>query len=163
MCMMQIFTVQIKIFMIQKHEQIIGHGIDIVKISRIEEILQKYSVQFIKKIFSEMEIEALYEYKKSINSTQKITQYIANRFSAKESVVKAIGTGFSNNIAPKDIQITKNSFNKPSVTLSNNAINTIGNLLNHHKLHNSLQIYLSISDEKEYSITSTIITITSQK
>lgn len=174
---------------------ILGNGIDIIKVYRIETVLEKYSSQFIKKIFSAQEIneicimfnmknasdiENISDHSKVSN---KLARYIANRFSLKESVAKSIGTGFRN-ITFHDIQITRDSYNKPIINLSENAKNLIVNKFTIHKSNEivqntsqntllkiseilkntnqgyySIEIQASISDEKEYSITNAILLI----
>ena len=74
-----------------------GIGIDIIENNRIKKLIK--NKKFILRIFSKIEI----------NSSKKVkdkTNYFAKRFAAKESLSKAIGTGFRNGLNFKDITIT---------------------------------------------------------
>lgn len=152
---------------------ILGNGIDIVKIDRINTILEKYSSKFIKKIFSAEEIndmclmfnmkriesaESERYIKNAINAiklSNKLVRYIANRFSLKESVAKSMGTGFRN-ITFHDIQITRDSYNKPIVNLSQNAKNIIVNKFTTHQ-SNTHQSAHQLTHQKSLFIISEII------
>ena len=125
---------------------ILGTGIDIVENYRLKEILLKKKSNFKKKIFTANEIA--YCEKKS-NSTS----CYAKRFAAKESFVKALGTGFRKNINFKDIEVVNNTYGKPYISINKKIANKIKTLFKVKKFN----ILLSISDEKKYSIASVII------
>ena len=125
---------------------VLGTGIDIVENYRFKEILLKKKSNFKKKIFTANEIA--YCEKKS-NSTS----CYAKRFAAKESFVKALGTGFRKNINFKDIEVVNNTYGKPYISINKKIANKIKTLFKVKKFN----ILLSISDEKKYSIASVII------
>ena len=125
---------------------ILGTGIDIVENYRLKEILLKKKSNFKKKIFTANEIA--YCEKKS-NSTS----CYAKRFAAKESFVKALGTGFRKNINFKDIEVVNNTYGKPYISINKKIANKIKTLFKVKKFN----ILLSISDERKYSIASVII------
>ena len=87
---------------------IIGIGIDLVEINRIKEL---YSEAFIKKILSIKEIE----YFNSITNEKRKIEYLAGRFSAKESIFKAFKSSEEKNHNYKDISILKNKDGSPYV------------------------------------------------
>lgn len=70
---------------------ILGLGIDLVKVARIEKLYSNYANSFVLKILSAHEIKEL----NKIKSKSYAIQYLAKRFVAKEALVKAIGTGFT--------------------------------------------------------------------
>ena len=74
---------------------------------------------------------------------------------AKESLSKAIGTGFRKGLNFKDIEILNDNLGKPYFRLNNKTKKIIMKTL---KVKN-FDIFLSISDEKEYSIAFTIIQV----
>lgn len=123
---------------------IIGNGVDIVYNKRISNSLKIKG--FINRIFTENEIN------QSANIKNKVNFY-AKRFAAKEAFVKALGTGFRNNINFKDIEIKNSKNGKPSINISKNINNFLKKKLkiNNHKIH------LSLSDENKYSIAFVII------
>jgi holo-[acyl-carrier protein] synthase len=49
-------------------------------------------------------------------------QYFAGRYAAKEAVVKALGTGFSDEVTWHDVEILRSETGAPSVNLSDGAL-----------------------------------------
>ena len=90
-------------------------GIDLLKADRIEKIYLNYGESFLKKIFSEKEISQIKEKEK------KIKYKLASKFSAKEAASKAIGTGFSDGVKFKDIEILNLKSGKPIINLYGTA------------------------------------------
>tara|TARA_Y200000002_G_scaffold12692_1_gene10379 strand:+ start:56 stop:424 length:369 start_codon:yes stop_codon:yes gene_type:complete len=119
---------------------IFGIGTDIVLISRI-----KNSKAFAEKILSASEMQ-LWEEKKS----SKRQNFLAKQFACKEAVAKAIGTGFSNTIFPKDIEILRNSAGKPYINAQANLEEVFSDL----RIINS---HVSIADEIDYVVAFVII------
>jgi len=122
----------------------IGIGVDIVKNKRIKSSIKNKN--FITRTFSRNEI--LYS-KKIINKTA----YFSKRFAAKEALAKAIGTGFRGGLNFKDIQVSNNKMGKPYYVVSTKLKNLIMKIMK----VKSFNLFLSISDEKEYSIAFAII------
>tara|TARA_Y100000992_G_C21164009_1_gene442574 strand:- start:204 stop:593 length:390 start_codon:yes stop_codon:yes gene_type:complete len=124
--------------------KIIGIGVDIIENKRIKSSIK--NKRFITRIFSKNEI------KKSTLIKNK-TGYLSKKFAAKEALAKAIGTGFREKLNFKDIQVLNNSMGKPYY-----LINTkLKNFIQKKKKVKNFNIFLSISDEKNYSIAFTII------
>ena len=96
-------------------------GIDILKVERIKKIYLNYENKFLKKILTDSEI-------KQIKKNQKIYYKIAGKFSAKEAVAKAIGTGFSDGIKIKDIEIINLKNGKPIINLHGKAKKRMENI-----------------------------------
>ncbi|WHQ46555.1 MAG: holo-ACP synthase [Candidatus Midichloria sp.] len=116
---------------------IISIGCDIVKISRISDLLKKYGISFKKKVFTE----------KEINSGERLDElmqasYYAKRFAAKEAFSKALGTGIGDGISFLDIEVTNNELGAPKIDCK--------------KLDNKL-VHISLSDEQEFAIAYAII------
>jgi len=124
---------------------ILRTGIDIVDIRRIEKILKKYGDRFKNKCFLKSEINRFEKMQNNIQS-------YAKTFAAKEACSKALGTGLSQGIYWKDIELKNNKHGKPYLILHNKA----AKLLNAKKLTNT-KIEVSISDEKNYAISNVII------
>lgn len=109
---------------------ILGIGNDIVEIERIEKAIS--NEKFIKRVYTEKEIEII-EKKGS-----KAASY-AGRFSAKEAISKALGTGVRDfNLT--DIEILNDELGKPYVVLKNELK---GRMVD-------MRIEISISHSKEY-------------
>lgn len=90
-------------------------GIDIVEIQRIKDAIESTSDRFIKKVYTETEIIYCESRKNS-----KYESY-AVAFCAKEAVSKALGSGISDGVGLKDIEVIHKSSGKPEVVLHNRA------------------------------------------
>ena len=123
---------------------ILGIGVDIVKNKRIASLIN--NKKFISRTFGKNEIKFL---KKKSNKTN----FFSKRFAAKEALAKSIGTGFRKNLNLKDIEIVNNKLGKPFYNNSK-KIDTL--IKKRFKIKN-YNLFLSISDEKDYSIAFAII------
>ncbi len=124
--------------------KIIGVGVDIVDNMRIKKLIR--NKQFILRVFS----------KKEIVQSKKIrdkTSYFSKRFAAKESLSKAIGTGFRNGLNFKDISVVNDKYGKPNYELNNK----LKKLINSKFKVKKNKISLSLADEKKYSIAFSVI------
>ena len=123
---------------------IIGNGVDIIKNSRINSSLKIKG--FLNRIFTKKEID---QGKKIKNKTN----FYAKRFAAKEAFVKAIGTGFRYDINFIDIEIKNYKNGKPYISLSKKLDNFLQKKFKIQKY----KVFLSLSDEKDYSIAFVVI------
>ena len=124
--------------------KIIGIGVDIVDNKRINKLIK--NKQFVSRIFS----------KKEIVQSKKIknkTNFFSKRFAAKESLSKAIGTGFRNGLNFRDISVVNDKYGKPNYYLNNNVKKLINSKFN----VKNIKISLSLADEKKYSIAFSVI------
>ena len=124
--------------------KIISVGVDIIDNTRIKKSIK--NSKFISRIFS----------KKEINLSKKIrnkTNFYSKRFAAKESLSKAIGTGFRKDLNFKDITIVNDKYGKPYYELNNKVKKLIYSKFNTKKI----KISLSLADEKKYSIAFSVI------
>ena len=124
--------------------KILGLGVDIILNKRINNLIK--NKKFINRTFA---ISEIINSKKNSNKTN----YFAKRFAAKESLVKAIGSGFRDGINLKDIVISNNKFGKPYYIINKKIKNFLKKKMN----SNNFELFLSITDEKDYSIAFTII------
>ncbi|MDP4281781.1 MAG: holo-ACP synthase [Bacteroidota bacterium] len=92
---------------------VFGLGIDIIEVDRIQRVMEK-DIGFRDKIFTPGEI-AYCESKKNKY------QHYAARFSAKEAVMKAIGTGWRFGIRFADIEVYHDEYGKPLIRLEGKA------------------------------------------
>src|SRR5690554_69195 len=90
---------------------IIGHGVDIIEISRIAQAITKESFQ--KRVFSAQERSQL---------QMKGPESWAGRFAAKEAVMKALGTGWSQGVGFAQIEIVTLDSGRPVVNLHGRAL-----------------------------------------
>ena len=90
-------------------------GVDIVEIERIKKSFETIGIPFRDKVFTEKEIEYC-EGKKAVKY-----QSYAGRFAAKEAVSKAFGTGISEGLWWKNIEILNDENGKPNIVLLGTA------------------------------------------
>ncbi|HJV16283.1 MAG TPA: holo-ACP synthase [Bacillales bacterium] len=110
-----------------------GIGIDIIELSRIQEIIFKQK-KFIDRILTENEKQT-YE---KLSDRRKV-EFLGGRFAAKEAFSKANGTGIGKQLSFLDIEIGNDPFGKPVIYKP------------------EIQAHLSISHSKEYAIAQVII------
>ncbi len=91
----------------------VGLGVDIVEIERMRKILKR-SPAFARKVFSGEE-------RSYCDATAAPEIHYATRFAAKEAVLKALGTGFSEGIGVRDIEVRRTSKGRPYAVLSGRA------------------------------------------
>lgn len=115
---------------------IFGIGTDIIEVSRIKSIIEKYGDAFLKRICTENEIA----YCESFNETKYV--HYAARFAAKESFSKAIGTGMTRGFKFKEIGVVNEANGKPKVEL-------FGNLAENYSKY---KIHVSLSHTQENAI-----------
>ena len=77
---------------------IIGHGIDLIDIRRIDRTIDRFGERFIKRIFTKNE-------RIRSDKKQKRIESYAKRFAAKEACSKALGTGFRLGVYWKNIEV----------------------------------------------------------
>ena len=119
--------------------KIIGNGVDIVDNLRIKKAIKNQN--FIKRIYSNSEIK---DSKKNRNKVN----FFSKRFAAKEAFVKSLGTGIRDELNLKDISVINDKLGKPSFLINKK----IKNLIKKKFKINSFNFFLSIADEKKYSI-----------
>tara|TARA_A100001015_G_scaffold168298_1_gene187097 strand:- start:248 stop:634 length:387 start_codon:yes stop_codon:yes gene_type:complete len=124
--------------------EILGNGVDIIQNSRIKKLIR--NKKFIFRVFSKNEIN---ESKKTKNKAN----FFAKRFAAKEAFVKSIGLGFRQGINLKDICVYKDKLGKPNIVLNSK----VKKVLSKKFSSNRFKIFLSLSDEKDYSIAYVIL------
>tara|TARA_B100001029_G_scaffold176468_1_gene179430 strand:- start:527 stop:913 length:387 start_codon:yes stop_codon:yes gene_type:complete len=124
--------------------EILGNGVDIIQNSRIKNLIR--NKKFILRVFSKNEIN---ESKKTKNKAN----FFAKRFAAKEAFVKSIGLGFRKGINLKDICVHKDKLGKPNIVLNSK----VKKVLSKKFSSNRFKIFLSLSDEKDYSIAYVIL------
>tara|TARA_B100000989_G_scaffold286444_1_gene255091 strand:+ start:269 stop:661 length:393 start_codon:yes stop_codon:yes gene_type:complete len=124
--------------------RILGIGVDIIKNDRIKKSINNKN--FLLRVFTSLEI------KNSKHVKNKISYY-AKKFAAKEAFSKTLGTGFRKGLNFKDIEILNDDLGKPYLRLNQKLRKLI---LKNQNVKN-FDIFLSISDEKYYSIAFTMI------
>ncbi|WP_462325946.1 holo-[acyl-carrier-protein] synthase [Desulfoplanes sp.] len=107
---------------------IIGTGIDVVELDRIKRSLDRFGDRFLDKILTRQERQHV---------PHRPTAYVAGRFAAKEACVKALGTGFSQGIAFKHIDVLSLGSGQPTIVLNGPALQR-STQLHVHGIHLSI-------------------------
>ena len=124
--------------------KILGIGVDIVENSRITKLLR--NKLFIERIFTKSEILIS-------NKIKDKTSYYSKRFAAKEAFAKSVGAGFRDDFNLKDISIINDKMGKPSFIISEK----IKKIVKKRFKITTFNFFLSISDEKKYSVAYVIL------
>ena len=124
--------------------KILGIGVDVIENKRIKKSIK--NKRFIERIFNKLEL--------STSKKDKIKKnFYAKRFAAKESFAKALGTGLRKELIFKDIIILNDSLGKPFYKKTKK----LDALIRKRFKVKNYNLFLSISDEKDYSIAFTIL------
>ena len=121
----------------------IGIGTDILRVARVEEVVERLGDRFVRRILSPQERE---EYRLS----QMPHRLLAKRFAAKEAIAKALGTGIGRGVSWQDITIGHNDMGAPLVDLSGGALAVATE-------RGGSAVQLSLADEAEYVVAFAIL------
>ena len=122
---------------------IVGIGVDIVDVERVEGLLARYQDRFVRRVFTDA--EAGYA-RRSVREAERL----AGRFAVKEAVLKALGTGKSQGILWRDVETIRGAMGKPEVKL-------YGKAHNYMKKLNGKQIFVSITHDGGKAVAFVII------
>jgi len=122
---------------------IIGCGIDLVRIERIEKIIKRWGNNFSFRIFTPLERD--YCEKKKDNKFQSY----AGKFAAKEALLKALGLGLGG-VNWREIEITNNELGQPIINIS-------GKLKNIALAKGVSKYFISISHTQEHAIAQVVL------
>jgi len=79
---------------------IIGLGLDATDIDRVSDTIERYGDRFLQRIFTRGEIE--YCLRRRVPAI-----HFAGRFAAKEAAMKALGTGHSQGVIWRDVEVVR--------------------------------------------------------
>ena len=114
---------------------IVGIGVDIVEVDRVEKAARRFGDRFLKRVFTDQEIAY---------SMGKVHPYqkLAVRFAAKEAAFKALGTGVT---SWKEAETTVEPSGKPNMVLS-------GKASDHARDLGAVRSFVSASDTAEHAV-----------
>jgi holo-[acyl-carrier protein] synthase len=122
---------------------VIAIGTDILRIARVEEVVERLGDRFVARILTPEEQE---EYRGS----KMPHRLLAKRFAAKEAIAKALGTGIGRGVSWQDITIGHDEYGAPQARLTGGALAVAmergGN-----------RVELSLADEAEYVVAFAIL------
>lgn len=124
--------------------QIVGMGLDLVKIARVRALAERWQERFLQRVFTESERR---------DCLRKASPYasLAGRFAVKEAVLKALGTGWVGGIRWVDIPVLNDHRGRPVATVEG-RVRTL--------LHEGgvTGIHISLSHDTDYAIAEAILT-----
>lgn len=122
-------------------QMIVGLGIDLADLDRIDRIYRKYGDHFLKRILAPEELAGM---------PKNAPSYLAGRFAGKEAAAKALGTGFSNGITPAMLMIINDASGKPSLVLQERARMQAMEI-------GARRFHISLSHERNYAVAIVIL------
>jgi holo-[acyl-carrier protein] synthase len=90
---------------------IFGIGTDIVELSRVQGIYERYGEHFARRILIDEELELF-------RRARDPVRFLAMRFAGKEATVKAMGTGFAHGVWLRDVGVLNNDWGRPVIVWS---------------------------------------------
>ena len=121
---------------------IIGIGIDLVECGRFLD----WSAFKKQRIFTKKELE----YAENDNANSE--KHLANFWAAREAFLKAIGTGFGEDIAFSDVSVVHNDAGRPELLIVGGAKAALKTLA-----PDGANIHLSLTDQDDYSAAMVVI------
>ena len=140
---------------------ILGTGIDIVDIKRIDDAYKKFGDNFAKKILFDSEFDEYNNIKiKYKNDYNKIISFLAKHWAVKEAVSKSVGCGLINGspLHFKDLILTHNNLNAPNIVITDNLKYIIEKIYNVKDFNsNTAKIHISTSSDSDFIVASAIL------
>lgn len=122
---------------------IVGIGLDLVKRERFAASIKKHGDRFIQRICTNSE-------QRYAESKGADPLHYAGLWAVKESLVKALGTGFTGGIGWHDIEVSHDALGKPMVTLSGKAKQVADAM-------GAETIFVSITHDTDWSVAQVIL------
>ncbi len=123
---------------LQTDMMIIGTGIDIVHIERIERIMGRWGKHFLTRVFTDGEISRC-------QRMSRPPECFAIRFAAKEAFLKAIGSGLRNGIQWTDIEVKNDPMGKPFFSFYRKAREML-------EAHQVERAHLTLSHDRPFAV-----------
>ena len=114
-------------------------GVDIIEISRVRLVLERYGRRFLERVYTPGEIAYCRERAPNL----------AARFAAKEATMKALGTGVRG-VGWKDIEVVRHESGAPAIKLHGRCKQRAQRL-------GVQEIAISLSHSREYAVASVVV------
>ena len=121
---------------------IVGIGIDLVECGRFLD----WSAFKKQRIFTKKELE----YADSDNANSE--KHLANFWAAREAFLKALGTGFGDDISFSDVSVVHNDLGRPELLISGGAKGALKEVAGA-----DARVFLSITDQADYCAAMVVI------
>lgn len=87
---------------------IVGIGIDIAEVPRVQEAIQRFGERFLERVFTPGE-------RRYCDSKANRVERYAARFAAKEAAMKALGTGWNHGVRWRDCEVVRMPGGRPTI------------------------------------------------
>lgn len=125
---------------------ILGIGLDVTEIERVRALLERHGARFARRILAPGEVLP-----GGLDpASPRAAAHMAARFAAKEAGVKALGTGFSQGIAPCCLEVRSLPSGKPELTLHGAAAEAAANM-------GAVAVHLSLTHTRDNAAAVVII------
>ena len=94
---------------------IVGTGIDLVEIERIQQSVERYGERFLRRVYTAAEQAYCLRKRNSAES-------LAARFAAKEAAAKALGTGINQGVTWLEIEVVREPGGRPTIAFRGRAL-----------------------------------------
>jgi holo-[acyl-carrier protein] synthase len=93
------------------HESIRGIGVDLARIPRMRQVVERWQDRFLRRVFTEEEIAYC-------QRRHDPVPHLAARFAAKEAVMKALGTGLRMGVTWREVEVRRERGEAPTMVLT---------------------------------------------
>jgi holo-[acyl-carrier protein] synthase len=122
---------------------IVGLGVDLCRISRIETVIGRWGDRFLGRVFTPAE--------RALGGTRpRPAHFFAGRFAAKEAASKALGTGIRNGFRWREVETLALPTGEPVMTLT-------GGTLELMRRRGGRRAMVSMSDEGDYAVATVVL------
>ena len=121
---------------------ILGTGIDIVELGRIERLYQRSGEAFVRKICRDGEV--------ATRKGHALIEHLGGLFAAKEAALKALGTGWAEGLGLSQVEVARKPSGAPYLKLHLAASERAESL-------GVKTMHLSISHERTYAVAMVIL------
>ena len=115
-----------------------GLGVDVVEVSRVDQILERHPERFVDRLCRRGEARRR-------GSRAAWAQHVGGLFAAKEAVLKALGTGWARGLSLRQVEIRHTDEGQPLVRLHGEAARRAGDM-------GVTRIHLTISHERTVAV-----------
>ena len=128
---------------------ILGLGVDLCDIRRIERVLARHGDRFVARVFTPQERA------KALTRTEALRAgTYAKRFAAKEACSKALGTGFQRGVHHSDLGVVNGPGGRPTMVLTGGALMRLRALV---PAGHEAVLHLTMTDEYPYAFAQVMI------
>jgi len=122
---------------------IVGSGIDLIEIARIDQAVTRYGSRFLDRVYTKQEQEYC-------RRKRKFAESFAARFAAKEAGAKALGTGISFGVSWLEIEVVRPPGQRPTLAFHGRAAQFAARL-------GAARIALSITHTSQLAMASVVL------